>query len=94
MKTSRVVMGVLAGAAVGALIGVLFAPDKGTNTRKKIARKGEDIVDDVKDRLDHLKQQANTVVDRFAEKIHSAKEEMKSKAENGRTKYAQTESKV
>jgi gas vesicle protein len=89
MKTSRVVLGVLAGAAVGALIGVLFAPDKGANTRRKIARKGEDIVDDVKDRLDHLKGQATEVVNKFAEKIHSAKEDMNAKAENGRTKYAQ-----
>ncbi len=28
MKKSNVVLGVLAGAAVGALIGILFAPDK------------------------------------------------------------------
>ncbi len=35
MKTSNVILGIVAGAAVGALLGVLFAPDKGTNTRKK-----------------------------------------------------------
>ena len=44
MKKSNVVLGVLAGAAIGALVGILFAPDKGTNTRKKLRRKGEDAV--------------------------------------------------
>lgn len=71
MKTSRVVLGVLAGAAVGALIGVLFAPDKGSNTRKKIMQKGEDFVDDVKDRVDKVKDRVSRTVDRFAEAIHS-----------------------
>jgi gas vesicle protein len=95
MKTSRVVLGVIAGAAVGALIGVLFAPDKGSNTRRKIARKGEEWMDDVKvnlkERVDHIRDQAGDVVDRFAEKLHTPKEEMKAKAENGRSKYAHAE---
>jgi gas vesicle protein len=39
-NTGKVVMGVLAGMAVGALLGVLFAPDKGSETRKKMAEKG------------------------------------------------------
>ena len=54
MKASRVLLGVVAGAAVGAVLGILFAPDKGSNTRRKIARKGEDLVEDIKDRASHL----------------------------------------
>ena len=54
MKTSRVVLGVVAGAAVGAVLGILFAPDKGSNTRRKIARKGEDFVGDIKEKANHL----------------------------------------
>ena len=45
--TGKVVIGMLAGAATGAILGVLFAPDKGTETRKKIAKKTKDVADDV-----------------------------------------------
>ena len=40
MSTGKIVVGVLAGVAVGALLGVLFAPDKGSETRKKISKGG------------------------------------------------------
>jgi gas vesicle protein len=32
MSKGKVILGVLAGVAVGAMLGVLFAPDKGWNT--------------------------------------------------------------
>ena len=36
MKAGKVFLGVLAGVAAGAVLGILFAPDKGSKTRKKI----------------------------------------------------------
>jgi gas vesicle protein len=48
MSSSKILVGFLAGAAVGALAGILFAPDKGANTRKKIANKTGDLTDTVK----------------------------------------------
>lgn len=47
MSTGKVVLGVLAGAAAGALLGVLFAPDKGSATRGKIVRKSQEYTDEL-----------------------------------------------
>lgn len=54
MKNTKAVLGFVAGAAVGALIGVLLAPDKGSNTRKKISGKAEDMTDSLKSSYDEF----------------------------------------
>jgi|GEM_PF-2134674 len=52
MKTSRALLGVVAGLAAGAALGILFAPDKGERTQRKIRRKAEDMMDEVEDNLE------------------------------------------
>ncbi|WP_293875656.1 YtxH domain-containing protein [Flavobacterium sp.] len=54
MNASKVVLGVLGGIAVGAIAGVLFAPDKGTETRKRIMKKGSDYSNDLKNKFEDL----------------------------------------
>ena len=44
-RNSGIVLGILAGAAIGSLLGVLFAPEKGVETRRKLRRKAEDFRD-------------------------------------------------
>lgn len=46
-----VVMG--ASLAAGAVLGVLYAPDKGSETRKKIAKRSKKLAGSVKDGLDN-----------------------------------------
>jgi gas vesicle protein len=36
-KSSNALMAFLAGAAVGTILGILYAPDKGSNTREKLS---------------------------------------------------------
>ena len=45
-RNSGIVLGLLAGAAIGSLLGVLFAPEKGSETRKRVRRKAEDLRDE------------------------------------------------
>lgn len=54
MNSSKIVLGVLGGIAVGAIAGVLFAPAKGTETRKKIVKKGSDYSNDFKNKFEDL----------------------------------------
>ncbi len=44
MKAKQILVGMIAAAAVGALVGTLFAPDKGTDTRKKIRDTADDLM--------------------------------------------------
>ena len=54
MKSSNVMLSVVAGAAVGALLGVLYAPDKGSNTRGRISRKTNEYARGIKDQVNHV----------------------------------------
>lgn len=51
MSTGKIVVGALAGLAVGSLLGILFAPEKGSRTRRKMVSKGEDYMDDFKEKV-------------------------------------------
>mgnify|MGYP003604729942 CR=1 FL=1 len=72
MKNNKVILGVIGGLAVGAVLGVLFAPDKGKNTRKKIATKGEDLADNLKTQFEGL---ANLITNK-GEKIADDSQEI------------------
>ena len=43
MSAGKLLSGLLLGAAAGAVLGILFAPEKGTETRKKLSKKGQDL---------------------------------------------------
>jgi gas vesicle protein len=51
MKTDKVILGVLGGIAAGAILGILFAPEKGKN-KKKIKNKTMDYADELKYQYD------------------------------------------
>jgi gas vesicle protein len=46
-KTSEVVGALLLGAAIGAVLGLLLAPDKGSETRKKMAGAASGFADEL-----------------------------------------------
>lgn len=55
-SSSKILISIAAGAAAGLIAGILFAPDKGTETRKKIKRQKEKFADDVKDTINKGKE--------------------------------------
>jgi gas vesicle protein len=69
MSSGKVFLALLAGVAAGALLGVLFAPDKGSETRKIISRKGEDYADG-------LTEKFNEFISDITEKMDEVKEEV------------------
>ena len=66
MSFGKVLFGVLAGVSAGAVLGIIFAPDKGAITRKKIAQKGDEYADGLEEKfnefVDNISKKAKTVV--------------------------------
>jgi gas vesicle protein len=60
---NNTVLGTIAGVAVGAIIGVLLAPDKGSETRGKIVQKGKETTDNFKDEINTLLEQVSDKYD-------------------------------
>jgi len=85
MSSGKLLLGVLAGVAAGAALGILFAPDKGTETRKKITKKGEDYVDGIKEKFNGLIDDLTKKMDGVQAKANEMAGDAKSKVENMKT---------
>ena len=54
MKADKIALGVLGGIATGAILGILFAPAKGSKTRKRILDKSSNYADEIKHKFENL----------------------------------------
>ena len=73
MKNKNLLLGILGGLAIGAVVGILFAPDKGTETRKKIAKKGKDLAKKGNDLKESLKDSASKFAGKISETVEGYK---------------------
>ncbi|MBK7668237.1 MAG: YtxH domain-containing protein [Sphingobacteriaceae bacterium] len=67
-NTGKMIGALLVGAAIGGALGILFAPDKGSVTRKKIAGQTSDLAESLKEKFDTLMEEAKKEIEMAKEK--------------------------
>jgi gas vesicle protein len=76
---SKVVVALLVGIAAGAALGILFAPEKGAETRDKLSESLKKLGDSIKEtaanEIDNLVGLKDKVVDNIKSKIKTADQE-------------------
>lgn len=80
----------LAGLGVGALVGVLYAPRAGTETRQAIRDKAEEGRDYMRGRAREAREQAAQWVDRGRDILNQQRDQFKAAYEAGRQAYHET----
>jgi gas vesicle protein len=73
---TKVVVALLAGLAAGAALGILFAPEKGSETRDKLTESLKDLGDSIRDtaaaEIDNLVGLKDKVVENIKTKLKGA----------------------
>ena len=77
----------LAGLGLGALVGVLYAPRPGTETREVLRARAEEGRDYVRTRAREAREQAAEWADRGRDVVNQQKEQFRSAYEAGRQAY-------
>jgi gas vesicle protein len=80
MSTGKVVLGTVAGLAIAGILGILFAPEKGSVTRQQMMDRGCDYADE-------LKSKYSEIADTLKEKYQTIKEDAEIIAESGKSKF-------
>lgn len=72
-NTGQTLLALLTGAAIGAGIGILYAPDKGENTRKNISKSAKkaqkELGKKIQETSNSLSDQANVAKHKFEERL-------------------------
>lgn len=80
MSKGNVLLGTLVGIAIGGITGILFAPEKGSTTRKQIKDRSDDYLVELQSRL-------NGLSDSITGKYENAKHTVGNLAAQGQAKY-------
>jgi gas vesicle protein len=80
----------LVGLGIGAVVGVLFAPQSGSETREVLLSKAGEGKEFVRNRARDAREQASEWVDRGKDVLNQQKDQMRSAVEAGKQAYRQT----
>ena len=67
----KIVTALLAGLAAGAVLGIIFAPEKGSETREKLNESLADLGEAIKERAEEQFDQLHDLKDKLASAIKS-----------------------
>lgn len=81
MRSGKILMGVLSGAAAGAVLGVLFAPKKGADMRRKISDTSNAYADQTKTRFNEMVGSVSSKYDTLKAKATRKTRKMESEVE-------------
>ena len=68
MSSAKVITGILAGI----IVGLLIAPAKGSETRKKLSKTVNDLSDYLQDTIDNARDEVNDLADRSIAGVEEA----------------------
>jgi len=80
----------LAGLGIGAVVGVLYAPRSGEETREVLRSKAEEGRERVRQQARRVREQAGDWVDRGRDVLNQQKEQFRNAYEAGRQAYRET----
>lgn len=75
-NTSKILLGFVAGAAIGGALGILLAPDKGSETRRRIVERGNEMGESLSSFGESMKDKFNDVVDGVKGSFNRSKSSM------------------
>jgi gas vesicle protein len=79
---SKVLGALILGAAAGAVLGLLFAPEKGSNLRQKIKDNAGDILDELADKIEEGRETLNSLKDKMVDQTNKMKSEVEDEVES------------
>ena len=81
-ENGKVLSALLLGAAAGAVLGLLLAPEKGSDTRKKIMTGANDLIDQLSQKIEEGKEALYGLKNKAASQAEDLKEKAKSKVDS------------
>ena len=85
--TSRVLVAALAGVAIGAVAGLLLAPEAGEDLRNRLAEKAKDAKDGLMTKLESGLSSLNGIKDNVLNQVQDAANEVNHKAAQAKQQH-------